>query len=229
MVPASLFTQFIARPWEGVWRGTALAHIVHIVDSLSLVLFLTLLWFSRKKAADTGSLLTHAWSDLAGYLIDTLPVEFLPPPACVRSIVSWQAWPLWCVIYFDWLVLSARLLVYYVCCHLVARWGYYSLYIWSCSLVAMWGYYSLLLYVLLFRHNSTCGNRPLFISNLYTLLPWSHCSCDSTVIHQYIGSCRMSIVHWTCPQVTKLYFGCIATPHSITLPIKLVRVTCLFA
>ena len=52
-------------------------------------------------------------------------------------------------MYLDWLVLSARLLVYYVCCHLVARWKYYSkyIYIWSCSLMAMWGYYSLLLYV----------------------------------------------------------------------------------
>ena len=111
-----------------------------------------LLWFSR-KAADTGSLLTHficyryrsiiyeAKGEelynshverlLAEYLIDTLPVEFLPPPACVRSIVSLEAWPLWRVIYFDWLVLSARLLVYYVCCHLVARWGYYSLYIFG--------------------------------------------------------------------------------------------------
>ena len=29
-------------------------------------------------------------------------------------------------MYLDWLVLSARLLVYYVCCHLVARWKYYN-------------------------------------------------------------------------------------------------------
>ena len=27
---------------------------------------------------------------LAEYLIDTLPVEFLPSPACVRSMVSWR-------------------------------------------------------------------------------------------------------------------------------------------
>ena len=31
----------------------------------------------------------HAWSD-SEYLINTLPVEFLPSPACVRSIVSWR-------------------------------------------------------------------------------------------------------------------------------------------
>ena len=31
---------------------------------------------------------------LAGYLIDMLTVEFLPSPACVCSIVLWQAWPL---------------------------------------------------------------------------------------------------------------------------------------
>ena len=34
--------------------------------------------------------------------------------------------------------------------HLVAKWEYYSSYIWSCSLVAMWGYYSLLYVGLLF-------------------------------------------------------------------------------
>ena len=27
---------------------------------------------------------------LAEYLIDTLPLEFLASPACVRSIVSWR-------------------------------------------------------------------------------------------------------------------------------------------
>ena len=65
---------------------------------------------SRKKVADTGSLLTHficlvlgllsmkqmernciihAWSDsLAGYLINMLPGEFLPSPRGGRSIVS---------------------------------------------------------------------------------------------------------------------------------------------
>ena len=65
---------------------------------------------SRKKAADTGSLLTHficlalglltmkqkernciisrVERLLAGYLIDTLPGEFPAPPRCVRSIVS---------------------------------------------------------------------------------------------------------------------------------------------
>ena len=63
---------------------------------------------SRKKAADTGLLLTHficfsqlstkqmernciihAWSDsVAKYLIEMLPVKFLASSACVRSIVS---------------------------------------------------------------------------------------------------------------------------------------------
>ena len=65
---------------------------------------------SRKKAADTGSLLTHficlsfrsiiyeangeelynscVERLLAEYLIGTLPLEFLAPPLCVRSIVS---------------------------------------------------------------------------------------------------------------------------------------------
>ena len=72
----------------------------------------TLVVISRKKAADTGSLLTHficfsfrsiiyeakggelynsrVKRLLAEYLIDTLPLEFLPSPACVRSIVSWR-------------------------------------------------------------------------------------------------------------------------------------------
>ncbi|KAK0130804.1 hypothetical protein N1851_034531 [Merluccius polli] len=31
---------------------------------------------------------------LAGYLIDTLPIEFLPSPACVCLMVPGQAWPL---------------------------------------------------------------------------------------------------------------------------------------
>ena len=65
---------------------------------------------SRKKAADTGSLLTHficfsfrsiiyeangeelynsrVERLLAEYLIDTPPLEFLLSPGCVRSIVS---------------------------------------------------------------------------------------------------------------------------------------------
>ena len=65
---------------------------------------------SRKKAADTGSLLTHficfsfrsiiyepngeelynsrVERLLAEYLIDTPLLEFLAPPACLRSIVS---------------------------------------------------------------------------------------------------------------------------------------------
>ena len=67
---------------------------------------------SRKKAADTGTLLTHficfsfrsiiyeangeelynsrVERLLAEYLIDTLPLEFLAPPLCLRSIVSWR-------------------------------------------------------------------------------------------------------------------------------------------
>ena len=52
-----------------------------------------------------------------------------PPWGAFDSIL--EAWPPWHGIYPDWLVLSARHLVYYVCCHLVARWKYYSKYIFG--------------------------------------------------------------------------------------------------
>ena len=139
----------------------------------------------RKKAADTGSLLTHfiffrfrsiiyeakggelynsrVERLLAGYLIDTLPLEFLPSPACVHSIVSWMyiSSMTWDILWLasverpppsvlGMLPSGGQVRILLVCHHLVAKWEYYSLYIWSCSLVAMWGYYSLLLYVLLF-------------------------------------------------------------------------------
>ena len=64
---------------------------------------------------------------------------YLAGVACMTYNVLWLA-----------VVLSARLLVTRVCCHLVAMCGYYSwlLYMLCLLRVVMWGYYSWLLYML---------------------------------------------------------------------------------
>ena len=107
---------------------------------------------SRKKAADTGSLLTHficlalgllsmkqmernciisrmEWLSAAYLIIRVLP-QFLLSLGCVRAIVSGRRGLPDTLYYPDWLVLSARLLVQPSCGQVKIV---QQIYIWSCS------------------------------------------------------------------------------------------------
>ena len=64
------------------------------------------------------------------YAVCRVSACFLRP----RAIVIREAWPPWHVIYPDWLVLSARLLVQPSCGQVKIV---QNIYVWSCSLVAM--------------------------------------------------------------------------------------------